>query len=145
MAEEAAIALFDDSGLSEDDSNDEGDDIYGYLGKPVLSHADLIPSYEPTDNRLDEMDDRLDETAEYGSLYDEQDEATDEDQDSASDDGSRDSIGTNDSSGNEQDMEQASDGDEMIRIVSTPTRSTASSKEDTIRDVVSRTDLNKQV
>ena len=43
-AEEAATVLFDDYGLSEGDSNDEGDDIYGYLGEPVLSHADLIPA-----------------------------------------------------------------------------------------------------
>ena len=122
LAEEAATALFNDYGLSEGDSNDEDDDIYGYLGEPVLLHADLIPSYEPTDDRLDKTDDRLDEAAEYGSLYDEQDEATDENQDSASDNGFRDSIGTTDSSGDEQDTEQALDGDEMIRVVSTPTR-----------------------
>ena len=104
-AEEAATALFDDYGLSEGDSNDEGDDIYGYLGEPRR----LDPSYELTDNRLNETDDRLDEIAKYGSLYDEQDEATDEDQDSASDNGSKDSIGTTNSSGDEQDTEQAAD------------------------------------
>ena len=78
-------------------------------------------------------------------MYDKQNKTTDEDQGSASNDGSRDSIGTNDSSGDEQDTEQASNGDEMTRVVSAPTRSTASSEEDPIRDVVSRTDLNEQV
>ena len=34
--EEAATALCDDYGLLEGDSNDEGDDIYGYLGELVL-------------------------------------------------------------------------------------------------------------
>ena len=131
-AEEVASGLLDDYGLSEGDSNDEGDDIYGYLGEPILSHADLIPDYEPPDASLDE-------TAEYGTISDEQDEVTD--QDSASDDGSSDSTGriANSADISEQDTEHEPDEDETVHSVNIP-RSTPSSEEDVMRDVVSRND-----
>ena len=134
----------DDFGLSDGDNNDKGDDIYGYLGEPIVSHEDLILGHESPDVRLDEGTISKDES----------------DQDSGSDNGSSDSTGKSDNS-SEQDSESKQDEDERVRSVSTPRStssseqnteceqdedemdrsvSTPSSEEDATRDVVSRND-----
>ena len=41
LADNVATAIVNDYGLSEGDSDDQGNDIYGYLGAPLLKHADL--------------------------------------------------------------------------------------------------------
>ena len=47
--DEVLDAVFDDDfGLSDGDSSEEGEDIYSYIGEPVLSRANL----EKVSNRL---------------------------------------------------------------------------------------------
>ena len=122
-AEEVASSIFDDFGLSDGDSNDKGNDIYGYLGEPIVLHKDLILGHELPNVRLDE-DISEDES----------------DQDSGSDDGLSDSTGKSDNS-SEQDSESKQDEDERVCSVSTP-QSISRSEQDTERE--QDEDNNKQ-
>ena len=53
-ADNVATTIFDDYGLSEGDSDDQDDDINGYLGAPVLKHSDLTADLGDTALRHDE-------------------------------------------------------------------------------------------
>lgn len=81
LVEDVALEVLDDYGFLECDSDNKRDDIYIYLGPPVLYHKDLT---------TDQHDEAIEEDG--GKDYDIDDEATDRSKGSTSDSNSGNSF-----------------------------------------------------
>ena len=132
-ADDVATAIFNDYGLLEGDSDDQGDDINGYLGAPVLKHSDLTADLGDTALRHDEtMEDDVAVEDDGGMDYTIDDEASNRSIHGASDtDSSNKYSDFNNKVSSEQEIQSDEEGTSAACFVSTHEREIQSDEEGT--------------